>query len=106
MDRDNENIGRATPISRNYMNPSRASRLDYDPMDEEMPDGQVSAREPLQNRDMYSKESIMDNREKTQFAKQTMALRKMTQTPVDKVKIKVCFLTGDDEIKNSKLNIH
>lgn len=84
MDRDNENIGRATPISRNYMNPSRASRLDYDPMDEEMPDGQVSAREPLQNRDMYSKESIMDNREKTQFAKQTMALRKMTQTPVDK----------------------
>ena len=85
MDRDNENIGRATPISRNFMNPSRGSRLDYDPVDEEMPDGQVSAREPLQNRDMYTKDSAIDNREKTQFAKQTMALRKMAQTPVDKV---------------------
>ena len=74
MDRDNENIGRATPISRLNMIPSRASRLDYDPMDDDLPDGQVSAREPLQ-----------DNREKTQFAKQTMALRKMAQTPVDKV---------------------
>lgn len=84
MERDNENLGRATPVSRNYMNPSRASRLDFDPMDDDLPDGQISAREPLQNRDMYSKETVMDNREKTQFAKQTMALRKMTQTPVDK----------------------
>ncbi|XP_060607726.1 cyclin-dependent kinase-like 5 isoform X5 [Ruditapes philippinarum] len=81
MDRDNENVGRATP-SRHFINPSRASRLDYDP-DEELPDGQISAREPLQNRETYMSKDV-DNREKTQFAKQTMALRKMTQTPVDK----------------------
>ncbi|XP_052794882.1 cyclin-dependent kinase-like 5 isoform X3 [Mya arenaria] len=72
MDRDNENLGRGTP-SRHFMAPSRGSRLDFDG-DDELIDGQVSAREPLQ----------MDNREKTQFAKQTMALRKMAQTPVDK----------------------
>ncbi|XP_053399121.1 cyclin-dependent kinase-like 5 isoform X3 [Mercenaria mercenaria] len=81
MDRDNENVGRATP-SRHYINPSRASRMDYD-HEEEMPDGQVSAREPLQNRETYMSKDA-DNRDKPQFAKQTMALRKMTQTPVDK----------------------
>lgn len=57
--------------------------MDYDP-DDELPDGQISAREPLQNRESYMSKDV-DNREKTQFAKQTMALRKMTQTPVDKV---------------------
>jgi len=36
--------------------------------------------------DMYSSKDL-DNREKTQFAKQTMALRKMAQTPVDKVSL-------------------
>jgi len=77
MDRDSENLGRGTP-SRHFMAPSRVSRLDFDP-DDEIIDGQVSAREPL-----YSTKD-MDNREKTQFAKQTMALRKMAQTPVDKV---------------------
>lgn len=82
MDRDNENIGRATP-SRHFINPSRASRMDYE-ADEEVHEGQISAREPLQNRDTYMSKEV-DNREKTQFAKQTMALRKMTQTPVDKV---------------------
>lgn len=82
MDRDNENVGRATPSSRHFINPSRASRMDFDP-DDDLPDGQISAREPLQNRDAYMSKDV-DNREKTQFAKQTMALRKMTQTPVDK----------------------
>ncbi|KAL4229982.1 Cyclin-dependent kinase-like 5 [Mactra antiquata] len=82
MDRDNENIGRATPSSRHFINPSRASRMEYD-VDDDVPEGQISAREPLQNRDLYITKDV-DNREKTQFAKQTMALRKMTQTPVDK----------------------
>ena len=87
MDRDNENMGRATPSSRHFMNPSRASRLDFTEEDE-LPEGQISAREPLQNRDLFISKDV-DNREKTQFAKQTMALRKMAQTPVDS---KVCFL--------------
>lgn len=84
MERDNENLGRVTP-SRHILNPSRASRMDYD-NDEELPDGQISAREPLQNRDMFTSKDV-DNRERTQFAKQTMALRKMAQTPVDKVSV-------------------
>ena len=84
MERDNENVGRVTP-SRHFLNPSRASRMEYE-ADEELPEGQISAREPLQNRDMYSSKDV-DNREKTQFAKQTMALRKMAQTPVDKVSL-------------------
>lgn len=80
MERDNENLGSATPSR--FMNPSRASRLDFDG-DDEVIDGQISAREPLQNREMHMGKET-DNREKTQFAKQTMALRKMAQTPVDK----------------------
>lgn len=81
MERDNENFGSSTPSR--FGNPSRASRLDFDG-DDEVIDGQISAREPLQNRDMHMGKET-DNREKTQFAKQTMALRKMAQTPVDKV---------------------
>lgn len=71
--------GRITPNARLA---SRASRMDFEGQDEENDSGQISAREPLQNRDYLSKD-IYDN--KVQYAKQAAAMRKRTQTPSDKV---------------------
>ena len=75
----NDNTDRITP-SRLQFNPSRAtSRIDFDPMDEEGIEGQISAREPLQNREYMSKD-MYDSK----YGKQ-ISLRKRTKTPIDKV---------------------
>ena len=75
----NDNTDRITP-SRLQFNPSRAtSRIDFDPMDEEEIEGQISAREPLQNREYMSKD-MYDSK----YGKQ-ISLRKRTKTPIDKV---------------------
>nr|XP_022324637.1 sporulation protein kinase pit1-like isoform X2 [Crassostrea virginica] len=75
----NENAGRMTPTSRLHMTPSRASRMDYDFDDEN--DGQISAREPLQN-SLQDYKDIYDN--KHRYDKSQINLQKRTKTPIDK----------------------
>ncbi|XP_062593139.1 cyclin-dependent kinase-like 5 isoform X2 [Saccostrea cucullata] len=75
----NENAGRMTPTSRLLMTPSRASRMDYDIEDEN--DGQISAREPLQNSGRDYKD-IYDN--KHRYEKSQVNIQKRTKTPIDK----------------------
>lgn len=75
----NENTGRMTPTSRLHMTPSRASRMDYDMEDEN--DGQISAREPLQN-SVQDFKDVYDN--KHRYDKSQINLQKRTKTPIDK----------------------
>ncbi|XP_048775139.1 cyclin-dependent kinase-like 5 isoform X4 [Ostrea edulis] len=75
----NENTGRMTPTSRLHMTPSRASRIDFDVEDEN--DGQISAREPLQNSGRDYKD-IYDN--KLRYEKSQVNIQKRTKTPIDK----------------------
>lgn len=75
----NENTGRMTPTSRLHMTPSRASRMDYDVEDEN--DGQISAREPLQN-SVQDFKDVYDN--KHRYDKSQINLQKRTKTPIDK----------------------
>uniref|UniRef100_K1PQR1 Cyclin-dependent kinase-like 5 n=1 Tax=Magallana gigas TaxID=29159 RepID=K1PQR1_MAGGI len=75
----NENTGRMTPTSRLHMTPSRASRMDYDMEDEN--DGQISAREPLQN-SVQDFKDVYDN--KHRYDKSPINLQKRTKTPSDK----------------------
>ncbi|XP_052674548.1 uncharacterized protein LOC128156436 isoform X4 [Crassostrea angulata] len=75
----NENTGRMTPTSRLHMTPSRASRMDYDMEDEN--DGQISAREPLQN-SVQDFKDVYDN--KHRYDKSQINLQKRTKTPSDK----------------------
>ncbi|KAK3100121.1 hypothetical protein FSP39_015052 [Pinctada imbricata] len=78
----NENAGRVTPNMRLHMTPSRASRMDYDMMDDDT-EGQISAREPLQNSSReYLAKDAYDN--KHRYEKQQISLRHRTKTPVDK----------------------
>ncbi|VDI67132.1 cyclin-dependent kinase-like, partial [Mytilus galloprovincialis] len=73
----NDNMGRVTPTSR--FNPSRTtSRIDFEQMDEDSCEAQISAREPLQNRDYMSKDMY-----ESKYGKQ-ISLRKRTKTPIDK----------------------
>ncbi|KAL5012496.1 hypothetical protein ScPMuIL_011047 [Solemya velum] len=74
-----DNPTRGTPTPAHY-NPPRNSRLDSDQQGEDTADGQLSAREAGPSQDQAS----LDNRERIQYAKQAMALRKLTKTPVDK----------------------
>lgn len=75
----NENTGRMTPTSRLHMTPSRASRMDYDMEDEN--DGQISAREPLQN-SVQDFKDVYDN--KHRYDKSQINVQKRTKTPSDK----------------------
>lgn len=75
----NENTGRMTPTSGLHMTPSRASRMDYDMEDEN--DGQISAREPLQN-SVQDFKDVYDN--KHRYDKSQINLQKRTKTPIDK----------------------
>ncbi|XP_033742063.1 cyclin-dependent kinase-like 5 isoform X2 [Pecten maximus] len=75
----NENAGRMTPTTRLHLNQSRASHLDYD---EDVDEGQISAREPLQNWEYSAKDGLYSSRH--QYAKAAASLRKQTRTPVDK----------------------
>lgn len=87
-------MGRMTPTSRLQLNPSRAtSRVDFELMDEESGEGQISARDPLQNRDYMSKDMY-----ESKYGKQ-ISLRKRTKTPVDKVKR---ILTSLGKVKRTK----
>ena len=77
-------MGRVTPTNRLQLNPSRAtSRIDFEPMDEDSGEGQISAREPLQNREYMSKDMY-----ESKYGKQ-ISLRKRTKTPIDKVQSKI-----------------
>lgn len=69
-----------TPTSRLHMTPSRASRMDNDMEDEN--DGQISAREPLQN-SVQDFKDVYDN--KHRYDKSPINLQKRTKTPSDKV---------------------
>lgn len=69
-----------TPTSRLHMTPSRASRMDYDMEDEN--DGQISAREPLQN-SVQDFKDVYDN--KHRYDKSQINVQKRTKTPSDKV---------------------
>lgn len=62
------------------MTPSRASRMDYDMEDEN--DGQISAREPLQN-SVQDFKDVYDN--KHRYDKSQINVQKRTKTPSDKV---------------------
>lgn len=64
------------------MTPSRASRIDFDVEDEN--DGQISAREPLQNSGRDYKD-IYDN--KLRYEKSQVNIQKRTKTPIDKVRV-------------------
>lgn len=75
----NENAGRMTPTTRLHLNQSRASHLDFD---DDVEDGQISAREPLQNWEYSTKDGLYSSRH--QYAKAAASLRKQTRTPVDK----------------------
>ncbi|XP_021364336.1 cyclin-dependent kinase-like 5 isoform X1 [Mizuhopecten yessoensis] len=75
----NENAGRMTPTTGLHLNQSRASHLDYD---EDADEGQISAREPLQNWEYSAKVGLYSSRH--QYAKAAASLRKQTRTPVDK----------------------
>ncbi|XP_060064230.1 cyclin-dependent kinase-like 5 [Ylistrum balloti] len=75
----NENAGRMTPTTRLHLNQSRASHLDYD---DDVEEGQTSAREPLQNWEYSAKDGLYSSRH--QYAKAAASLRKQTRTPVDK----------------------
>jgi hypothetical protein len=69
------------------MTPSRASRMDFEMEDEN--DGQISAREPLQNSGRDYKD-IYDN--KLRYEKSQVNIQKRTKTPIDKVRIlEYCF---------------
>lgn len=70
-----------TPNTRLHLSPSRGSRLNYD--DDDI-DGQISAREPLQNWDYGTKDGSFSSRAQAQY-KAAVSLRKQTRTPIDQV---------------------